>query len=284
MALVGRSDGRVDEWTTYLIAEPHRAPSTIRNYQTAVRLFRDYVTSPHHQWPQECQLRFGTHPVQLCHAWNTAAHLVDYEAEASRRPMPREEFQYSLDHADAQVDRVVRADREGALAAYRDATAFKVVYGWGPRCAETSKLDFADWYRNPKAPELSGFGRRTCAEASAPKVRRPSGARCSVSCRGRWRRSRTASPTSAPATAVVRVRRCGRPSAAGGCRTGRSRIGSRSTATRSGWTETLSRTDRGTATSHIRSKTAPIPRSSSARSATHSPRRPRSTPGSVGTS
>ncbi|MCX5239048.1 site-specific integrase [Streptomyces prunicolor] len=152
------SAGSMDEWTTYLIAELHRAPSTIRNYQTAVRLFCDYVVSPHYQWPQECELRFSAHPVQICHEWNTAAHLVDYEAEASRRPMTREEIQCFLDYADAEVDRAIRLGRKGALAAYRDATVFKVIYGWGLRCTETSKLDLTDWYRNPKAPELGRFG------------------------------------------------------------------------------------------------------------------------------
>jgi integrase/recombinase XerC len=45
------------------------------------------------------------------------------------------------------------------LAAYRDATVFKVMYGWGLRCTETSKLDVTDWYRNPEAPELGKFGK-----------------------------------------------------------------------------------------------------------------------------
>jgi hypothetical protein len=40
-------------------------------------------------------------------------------------------LQRFLDYADEQVDRAVRAKRKGALAAYRDATLFKVVYAWG---------------------------------------------------------------------------------------------------------------------------------------------------------
>ena len=48
--------------------------------------------------------------------------------------------------------------RKGALAAYRDATLFKVIYGWGLRRTEASKLDVADWGRNPAAPELGGYG------------------------------------------------------------------------------------------------------------------------------
>ncbi|MEV6512922.1 hypothetical protein AB0M61_43370 [Streptomyces sp. NPDC051642] len=152
------SASAMDEWTTYPIAELHRAQSTIRNYQAAVRLFCNYVTSPHYQWPQECELRFGTHPVQICHEWNSAAHLVDYEGEASRRPMTRGKIRCFLDYADAQVGRAVRLGRKGALAAYRDATVFKVIYGWGLGCAETSKLGLADWYRNLRATELGRFG------------------------------------------------------------------------------------------------------------------------------
>ncbi|MFJ6752168.1 tyrosine-type recombinase/integrase [Streptomyces sp. NPDC091266] len=148
----------LDEWMTYLIAELKRAESTIRGYQGAIRMFCDYVTSPHYQWPAECEARFGVHPVQICHEWNTVAHLADYEGGAKRRPMTREEIQIFLDHADAQVDRAIRLGRKGALAAYRDATVFKLMYGWGTRCTETSRLDVTDFYRNPKAPELGNFG------------------------------------------------------------------------------------------------------------------------------
>ena len=48
--------------------------------------------------------------------------------------------------------------RKGALAAYRDATLFKVIYGWGLRRTETSKLDLADLGRNPAAPEFGRYG------------------------------------------------------------------------------------------------------------------------------
>ena len=72
-------------------------------------------------------------------------------ASPEARPFTREEMQRFLDYADEQVDRAVRAKRKGALAAYRDATLFKVMYGWGLRRTETSKLDLADWGRNPAA-------------------------------------------------------------------------------------------------------------------------------------
>ena len=94
----------------------------------------------------------------ICHEWNTIAHLNDYEGNPEARPFTREELQRFLDHADDQVDRAVRAKRKGALAAYRDATLFKVVYAWGLRRTETAKLDVADWGRNPAAPEFGRYG------------------------------------------------------------------------------------------------------------------------------
>jgi len=149
---------QVDEWMLHLISERRLAESTIRNYQGAIRLFCEYITSPHYHWAQECEARFGTHPVQVCHEWNTTAHLTDYEGRPGRRPMTREECQALFDHADDQVERAIRLGRKGALTAYRDATVFKTIYAWGLRCTETSRLDRTDWYRNPEAPELGSFG------------------------------------------------------------------------------------------------------------------------------
>jgi site-specific recombinase XerD len=150
--------GHLDEWMTELIATRARAESTIRGYQGAIRQFCDYITSPYYEWPSVCESRFGTHPVQICHEWNTVAHLVDYEGTAERRPMTRGECQALFDYADDRVEHALRRKRKGALAAYRDATVFKVIYGWGLRCGETSKLDVTDFYKNPKAPELGRFG------------------------------------------------------------------------------------------------------------------------------
>lgn len=149
----------IDEWMTDLIGKEHKAESTLRNYQGTMRGFCDYITSPYYGWPEECQSRFGTHPVQVCHEWNTVAHLVDYEGRAQRRPVTREELQRLFDYADDRVDRAVRLGRKGALTAYRDATVFKVMYAWGLRCTETSRLDLIDFYRNPQAPELGRLGK-----------------------------------------------------------------------------------------------------------------------------
>jgi hypothetical protein len=116
--------GHVDEWTLSLAGERHLAPSTIRGYQTDLRLFSEYLTDGRYGWAAACEKAFGPgrHPVAICHEWNTIAHLNEYEGSPEARPFTREELQAFLDYADEQVDRAVAAKRKGALAAYRDAT------------------------------------------------------------------------------------------------------------------------------------------------------------------
>ena len=152
--------GHVEEWTLSLASERQLAPSTIRGYQTDLRLFSEYLCDGRYGWAAECEKAFGpgTHPVPVCHEWNTIAHLAEYEGRPEARPFTREELQRFLDFADDQVERAATSGRKGALAAYRDATLFKVIYGWGLRRTETSKLDLADWGRNPAAPEFGRHG------------------------------------------------------------------------------------------------------------------------------
>ncbi|WP_235928982.1 tyrosine-type recombinase/integrase [Marisediminicola senii] len=150
--------GGLDEWMMHLVAVRKLAPSTIRSHQHAVRSFCDYLISEHYGWADECLTRFGTHPVQICHEWNTTKHLQDYEGKPGRRPLTREELQMLLDHADGEVDRILDAGHKGALPAYRDATLLKVAYAWGLRANEAVNLDTTDFYRNAHAPEFGAFG------------------------------------------------------------------------------------------------------------------------------
>jgi site-specific recombinase XerD len=56
------------------------------------------------------------------------------------------------------VDAVVAAGRKGALASFRDAVLFKVIYAWGLRRREAAMLDTVDFSSNPAAPELGRLG------------------------------------------------------------------------------------------------------------------------------
>jgi hypothetical protein len=57
--------------------------TTVRGYQEAVRSFCGFITDPAYGWSAECESRFGTHPIQVVHEWNTAVHVQDNESAAT---------------------------------------------------------------------------------------------------------------------------------------------------------------------------------------------------------
>ena len=150
----------LEEWCLSLISEEHLVLSTVRTYQVGIRLFTEFLIDDRYGWPAACEkaLGPGRHPTAICHEWNTVSHLNGYEGRPEVRPFTRTELQRFLDYADDQVDRAVRAKPKGALAAYRDATLFKVIYAWGLRRTEASKLDVTDWGRNPAARQFGNYG------------------------------------------------------------------------------------------------------------------------------
>jgi integrase/recombinase XerC len=168
----------VDEWCTDLRTVRRLRRSTLRSYQVAVRLFCAYLTDPAYQWPQQCQRRFGTHPVQVVHEWNAAVHAQQAEADPSKRAFTVEELQAFFDHADAQVARIRVAGRKGWLPAFRDAVLFKVAYAYGLRRNETCMLDVADFGRNPTGWSSATTASATCDMARPPRAPRPSLAAC----------------------------------------------------------------------------------------------------------
>ncbi|MFE2492430.1 tyrosine-type recombinase/integrase [Streptomyces mirabilis] len=152
----------LDEWSASLTSERHLAPSTVRSYQGIVRLFTELLIDARYGWVPACEEAFGTFPVAICHEWNTLPHLQDYEGDPEARPFTREELQLFLDYADDQVERAVRAKRNGALAAYRDATLFKVIYGW-----------VVDFGRNPQARQFGRYGTLNVRYGKAKKGQPP---------------------------------------------------------------------------------------------------------------
>jgi len=148
------SPAQVEAWT----ASGGWAHSTVRSYQGALGCFLDYVCDPRYGWVAECEQRVGARPVQVCHEGNTATHVADYEGRPARRPLTRVELQGLFDAADDRVEQVVDAGRKGWLAAFRDATLFKVCYAFGLRRREVAMLDVADFTANPAAPTLGGLG------------------------------------------------------------------------------------------------------------------------------
>lgn len=149
----------LEECTVSLLSEPHPiAFSTVRSFQQAVAMFCTYLVDGRYGWGVACEKRFGTHPVQICHEWNTVAHAAEYEGRPGNRPLTREELQAFFNYADDQVVEAERLGRKGWVAAFRDAALFKVIYAWGLRRREAAHLDVTDFGANPAAPELGRFG------------------------------------------------------------------------------------------------------------------------------
>ena len=150
---VGVDAGQPTAW----VSQGRWAHSTVRNYQGSLALFLAYICDPRYGWSEHAWSGWAR-PDQICHEWNSAAHVAEYEGRPGRRPFTRAELQALFDTADAAVEEAAGSPRKGWLAAFRDATLIKVTYGWGLRCREAAMLDVADFGPNPAAPELGGYG------------------------------------------------------------------------------------------------------------------------------
>jgi hypothetical protein len=86
--------GDVEDFTVSLTSgRDRRSPSTIRGYHLSLRMFGDYVTDARYEWPRVCRDRFDQVPAQVCHEWNTVAHLNAYEGRPGRRPLTYTELE-----------------------------------------------------------------------------------------------------------------------------------------------------------------------------------------------
>ena len=84
----GWGPGDVEDFTVSLTSGKDRLSiSTIRSYHLTLRLFCDYLTDARYEWAKVCRDRFAQVPTQVCHEWNTVAHLNEYEGQPQRRPL-----------------------------------------------------------------------------------------------------------------------------------------------------------------------------------------------------
>lgn len=153
------SAGDVEDFTVSLTSGRGRlAIGTVRGYHLTLRMFCDYVTDARYEWLTECRDRFGQVPVQVCHEWNTVAHLNAYEGRPGRRPLTYDELQVLFDYLDGRVEAIARAGRKGSLAALRDAVMIKTCYAFGLRRGELVRLDVADLRPNPAMRAWGTYG------------------------------------------------------------------------------------------------------------------------------
>jgi hypothetical protein len=86
------SPAMADEWPGDLRSLRDLKRTTIRSYSEAVRAFCHFVTDPLYGWAETCEERFGTHPVQVVHEWNTAVHVQDNESDPGKHAFTRAEL------------------------------------------------------------------------------------------------------------------------------------------------------------------------------------------------
>ena len=148
----------VDQYFLELRAIGGASCSTVLGYQNALRLFLEYLTDPAYGWSEQCWTRFGDHPAQVFHEWNTARHAAESIAEPGKRPYTRDEIEDLFDCADDRVLRIRRSGSKGWIPAFRIATIMKVAYAWGLRRNEVRQLDRVDLGHNPRARQFGDAG------------------------------------------------------------------------------------------------------------------------------
>ncbi|MFF4854724.1 tyrosine-type recombinase/integrase [Streptomyces rubiginosohelvolus] len=141
-----------------LSLDPPLAHSTVRGQQGDLQMFCAFVTDGRYGWAKACEETFGQFPVQVCHGWNTADHVAEFEGRPGRRALTYDELQALFDAADDRVEQTRKRRRKGVLAAWRDAVMLKQVYAYGTRRRETSMLDLSDLRHNPRAKDYGRFG------------------------------------------------------------------------------------------------------------------------------
>lgn len=123
----------------------------------AIQSFLEYASDPAYDWNENCGRLFGSMFSQVVTNLNRSHHVQE-TPECSVRPFSVRELQEFFDLADLEPERVLRAGRRGALAAWRDAVAFKTLYAWGLRLNEMRHLIVADYSRNIRTPAFGEWG------------------------------------------------------------------------------------------------------------------------------
>jgi site-specific recombinase XerD len=134
------------------------AHNTVRRYQTDIKLFCDFATSPTYEWNGECARLFGSVFIQVITEQNRVRHSQTNEASSQKRPFTRLELEQLFELADLEYERILNSGRRGALAMLRDTVALKAAYAWGLRASELRHLQTVDFSRSAGTPYFGNFG------------------------------------------------------------------------------------------------------------------------------
>ena len=146
----------VDAWSADMVLRG-LAKSTLRGRQGVVRRFCEYLVNPSYPWVDRCMADYGRRPEQICHEWNTARHVEEYDTDPSRRALTHDELEALLNAADDHVEDLLARNHRGAVPAWRDATMMKLGYGTGVRPIELVKFQINDMLRHPEVPQFDRY-------------------------------------------------------------------------------------------------------------------------------
>lgn len=147
-----------DDFFSHARAVRNLSHGTVRSYQGAIKLFCDFACDPRYDWSDLSATQFGRVFAQVVTELNRVTHSEPTEARPAKRPCTQHELQALFDLADLEVERILDSGRKGAVAAWRDAIAFKTAYSWGLRSNELRHLQVVDFSRNSRAPYLGDLG------------------------------------------------------------------------------------------------------------------------------
>ncbi len=150
--------GDADDFFSHARGVRNLSHSTVRSYQTAIRLFCEYACDQRYDWNEQCGRLFGCLFGQVITELNQIKHTHPSEARPAKRSFTQRELQELFDLADLQVRRVIENGRRSPVAAWRDAVAFKTAYSWGLRSNEFRHLQLVDLSRNHRAPYFGDYG------------------------------------------------------------------------------------------------------------------------------
>lgn len=164
-----------DQWSAYIYRERNNCEATQRHKQNTIFRFQSFIIeSP--KLSELCYINFGKKPQIICSKENIIPHKVEDECKEERKPFTREHLKCLWRYFDEQIAQAYKTNSKSLKVLQRDKVLYLIIYFYGLRANEVSKLDTTDFIQHPKKPEWSGFGgitvRHGKASAGSPPKRR----------------------------------------------------------------------------------------------------------------
>ncbi|WP_298038163.1 tyrosine-type recombinase/integrase [uncultured Desulfuromonas sp.] len=150
-------DSDFEAWCNEIGVNRKLAVSTQRKYQSAVKIFLDYLVNNQGLRNKVKEL-CGVAPRQICHRDNMIPHKLDRELARKKPALTEEQVKHLLDGIAEGIDLAWRFTSKALIPLQRDKALFSLVYGLGLRASEACNLDLEDFYPNSDLPQLGRFG------------------------------------------------------------------------------------------------------------------------------